>query len=198
MTFKLLLSPIICALIGWVTNYLAVKMLFHPHKPIKVWPFVIQGIFPKRQNELAESLGRMIEKELISHEDIKSVICDPSFIEKHKVVVLDYLDVFFKEKVTTLHPMVSMFLNDDTMKTIRGMLSTELDEMLPKLIQTTSSQLENSLDFKCLVQKKVENFSMEQLENILFSIMKKEFRFIEIFGGVLGFIIGLIQIFIFI
>lgn len=198
MTFKLLLSPIICALIGWLTNYLAVKMLFHPHKAIKVGPFTIQGIFPKRQKELAESLGKMIEKELISHDDIKSVINDPSFVDKHKEVVLDYLDVFFKEKVTSLHPMVSMFLNDETMKTIRGMLSTELDEMLPKLIQTTSTQLESSLDFKCLVQKKVEGFSMEQLENILFSIMKKEFRFIEIIGGVLGFFIGLIQILLFI
>lgn len=198
MTIKLLLSPVICALIGWFTNYLAVKMLFHPHNPIKIGPFTLQGIFPKRQKELAESLGKMIEKELISHTDIKNVIHDPGFIEKHKDVVLDHLDVFFKEKMTSLHPMVGMFLNDETMKTIRGMLSKELDEMLPKLIETTSSQLECSLDFKCLVQDKVECFSMEQLENILFSIMKKEFRFIEVFGGVLGFIIGLIQIIIFI
>lgn len=198
MTFKLFLSPVICALIGWLTNYLAVKMLFHPHKPIKIWPFVIQGIFPKRQKELAESLGKMIEKELISHTDIKKVINDPSFVDKHKEVILAYLDVFFKEKITTLHPMVGMFLNEENMKTVRAMLSTELDEMLPKLIETTSSQLECSLDFKCLVQDKVECFSMEQLENILFSIMKKEFKFIEIFGGVLGFIIGLIQIFLFI
>ena len=97
-----------------------------------------------------------------------------------------------------MHPMVGMFLNDETMKTVKGMLSKELDEMLPKLIETTSSQLECSLDFKCLVQDKVECFSMEQLEGILFGIMKKEFKFIEFIGGVLGFIIGLIQMVIFI
>lgn len=197
ITMKLLLSPVICALIGWVTNFLAVKMLFHPHKAIHIGPFVIQGIFPKRQKELAESLGEMIERELISHTDIKNVIHDPAFIDKHKDVVLEYLDVFFREKLTTLHPMVGMFLNDDTLKTVRGMLSKELDEMLPKLIDTTASELECSLDFKCLVQDKVECFSMEQLESILFGIMKKEFRFIEVIGGVLGFIIGLIQVGIF-
>lgn len=52
ITMKLLLSPVICALIGWFTNFLAVKMLFHPHKPIKIGPFTIQGIFPKRQSWL--------------------------------------------------------------------------------------------------------------------------------------------------
>nr|WP_245549604.1 DUF445 family protein [Maridesulfovibrio hydrothermalis] len=195
---KLLLSPVICALIGWFTNYLAVKMLFHPHKPIKIGPFVIQGIFPKRQKELALRLGEMIERELISHTDIKEVIHDPAFIEKHKDVVLEYLDVFFREKLVTLHPMVAMFLNDETMKTVKGMLSKELDEMLPKLIETTSSQLECTLDFKCLVQDKVECFSMEQLEGILFGIMKKEFRFIEVVGGILGFIIGVVQVIFFI
>ncbi|CCO25204.1 DUF445 domain-containing protein [Maridesulfovibrio hydrothermalis] len=198
ITMKLLLSPVICALIGWFTNYLAVKMLFHPHKPIKIGPFVIQGIFPKRQKELALRLGEMIERELISHTDIKEVIHDPAFIEKHKDVVLEYLDVFFREKLVTLHPMVAMFLNDETMKTVKGMLSKELDEMLPKLIETTSSQLECTLDFKCLVQDKVECFSMEQLEGILFGIMKKEFRFIEVVGGILGFIIGVVQVIFFI
>ncbi|WP_320169279.1 DUF445 family protein [Maridesulfovibrio sp.] len=197
ITIKLLLSPVICALIGWFTNYLAVKMLFHPHHPIKIGPFTIQGIFPKRQKELAARLGEMIERELISHTDIKNVIHDPKFIDSHKEVVLDYLDVFFRERLTSLHPMVGMFLNDETMKTVKGMLSKELDEMLPKLIETTSSQLECSLDFKCLVQDKVECFSMEQLEAILFSIMKKEFKFIEVIGGVLGFLIGLIQVLIF-
>ncbi len=198
ITMKLLLSPVICALIGWFTNYLAVKMLFHPHNPIKIGPFTVQGIFPKRQKELALRLGEMIERELISHTDIKNVIHDPGFIDKHKDVVLEYLDVFFREKLTSLHPMVGMFLNDETMKTVKGMLSKELDDMLPRLIETTSSQLECKLDFKCIVQDKVECFSMEQLESILFSIMKKEFKFIEIIGGVLGFIIGLIQVVIFV
>lgn len=197
ITTKLLLSPVICALIGWFTNFLAVKMLFHPHKPIKIGPFTIQGIFPKRQKELALRLGEMIERELISHTDIKNVIHDPDFIDKHKDVVLEYLDVFFREKLTSLHPMVGMFLNDETMKTVKGMLSKELDEMLPRLIETTSAQLECKLDFKCIVQDKVECFSMEQLESILFSIMKKEFKFIEVIGGILGFIIGLIQVVVF-
>ena len=44
-----------------------------------------------------------------------------------------------------------------------------------------------------MVTDKVSNFSSDKLEEILQSVMKKEFKFIEIIGGVLGFVIGLIQ-----
>ena len=50
------------------------------------------------------------------------------------------------------------------------------------------------LDIEKIVIEKVNNFSSDKLEQILFSIMKKEFRFIEIIGAVLGFVIGLLQI----
>jgi uncharacterized membrane protein YheB (UPF0754 family) len=54
--------------------------------------------------------------------------------------------------------------------------------------------LEKSIDVEKLVRDKVEAFSSDKLEQILFSIMKKEFRFIEIIGAVLGFIIGCFQV----
>ena len=56
------LLPFIAALIGWVTNFLAIKMLFHPRKEIKILFLSIQGIFPKRQNELADKIGDLVAK----------------------------------------------------------------------------------------------------------------------------------------
>ncbi len=63
--------PFIAAIIGWVTNYLAIKMLFHPKKEVKVLFIRIQGIFPKRKEKLAEKLGKVVSEELFSIEDVK-------------------------------------------------------------------------------------------------------------------------------
>ena len=49
------------------------------------------------------------------------------------------------------------------------------------------------VDIEKMVTDKVSNFSSDKLEDLLQSVMSKEFRFIEIIGGVLGFVIGLIQ-----
>ena len=48
------LLPIIAAIIGWGTNYLAVRMLFHPRKQKNILGLKLQGVFPKRQKVLAE------------------------------------------------------------------------------------------------------------------------------------------------
>jgi uncharacterized membrane protein YheB (UPF0754 family) len=56
-----------------------------------------------------------------------------------------------------------------------------------------TGHLKEELDIQKLVTEKVKQFSSDKLESILNAIMKKEFRFVEIIGAVLGFLIGLIQ-----
>lgn len=190
---KYLIAPFICALIGWLTNYLAIKMLFHPRKPINILGWRLQGIFPKRQKELAFSLGNLVEKELISHQDIQRVVSNPEFVSGFNKILIDYFRDFLTRKVVSLHPMVAMFLSADVLESIQKLLAKETEKHLPEILENISTQLENSLDFKEVVRTKVELFSMEKLEQVLFTIMRKEFRFIEIMGAILGFIIGIFQ-----
>jgi uncharacterized membrane protein YheB (UPF0754 family) len=79
------------------------------------------------------------------------------------------------------------------MDKVKGLLDKELDRIVPGLLETATNELETSLDFRKLIQDKIENLSMERLEVLLMSIMSKEFRFIEVVGAVLGAMIGLIQ-----
>ncbi|MFP4084247.1 MAG: DUF445 domain-containing protein [Desulfonatronovibrio sp.] len=190
---KFIIIPLICALIGWITNYLAVKMLFHPQKPVNILGWKLQGIFPKRQKELAASLGNLVEKELISHHDIQKVINNPEFKNNFKEILDNYIQDFLTNKVVSLHPMVGMFLSKDVLKSIKKLLTRETEKHLPDVLEKIASQLENSLDFKEVVRTRVEQFSMDKLEQILFGIMRKEFRFIEIMGAVLGLAIGVFQ-----
>jgi len=54
-------------------------------------------------------------------------------------------------------------------------------------------KIEEKLDIEKIVTDKVENFSDQKLEDLLLAVTKKEFTFIEIVGGVFGFLIGIIQ-----
>jgi uncharacterized membrane protein YheB (UPF0754 family) len=72
------LIPLISAFIGWFTNWIAIKMLFHPRLPIRFAGLTIQGIFPKRQQQFAEKLGSLVSRELLSFNDIEAKIHNPS------------------------------------------------------------------------------------------------------------------------
>ena len=193
MLLKLFFSTVICAFIGWITNFIAIKMLFHPRVPVQVGSLTIQGIFPKRQKALALNLAAVIEGELLSHDDIRAVMERPEFAARLKDKIQEGFAEFLSKRLGALNPMIAMFLDGAMLDKIKGLLDTELDRIVPGLLETAGGELENSLDFRKVIQEKIENLSMERLEALLMSIMAKEFRFIEVVGAVLGGLIGLIQ-----
>ena len=189
------LLPFIGAITGWVTNWVAVKMLFHPKEPKNFGLFKVQGVFPKRQKLMAEKLGHIVAAELFSIDDV---------VEKMKSAdnteVLGFveskIDNFINVKLSGSMPMLAMFLNDDLKNKIKTTLMEEIAEVIPGVIDSYANKLKNEVDVEAIVYEKVLNFSSDKLEEILYSIMKKEFIFIELLGGVLGFLIGIIQLFI--
>ena len=56
----LYLIPFISAFIGWITNWIAIKMLFHPKDPKRILGVTFHGIFPKRQQQFATKLGAVV------------------------------------------------------------------------------------------------------------------------------------------
>ena len=189
------LLPLIGALTGWVTNWIAVKMLFHPREPRNIIFFTIQGVFPKRQKVMAEKLGHIVAAELFSIDDVVEKM--KSADNKEVLAFVETkIDDFINVKLSGSMPMLAMFLNDDLKNKIKTTLLSEIEEVIPGVIESYANKLKNEVDVKAIVYDKVVNFSSDKLEEILVSIMKKEFKFIELLGGVLGFLIGLIQLLI--
>ncbi len=186
--------PFIAALTGWITNWIAIKMLFHPKKPINILGITIQGIFPKRQKALAMSIGGLVSKELFSIEDMKKGFQNPEHLEPVYAILDAKLDKFLKEKLPAAMPMLSMFMGDKAIGKVKEVLSKEFRESLPDMINTFTENMEKDMDIEKIVTEKVESFSLEKLEAVLYTIMSKEFKFIEVVGAVLGFLIGVIQV----
>lgn len=189
-----ILIPIIAAFTGWITNLVAVKMLFHPKEPVRLGFYTLQGIFPKGQNQFAEKLGRLVADELLSFEDISERLSDPEKIRGMMPGISEQMDRFLRTKLPASMPVLSMFIGDSTIQKVKGVFMEEMEELLPQLIHQYVESHREELNLEKIVTEKVGGFSSDKLEEILNSIMKKEFRFVELIGGVMGFVIGLIQV----
>ena len=190
----LYLLPFIAALIGWVTNYLAVKMLFHPKLPISVLGISIQGVFPKRQGQLARKLGELVSDELFSVKEVSAKIKDFATSPETMDQVGRRIERTIREKLVKSFPMLSMFLTDEMIAKVAGIFKVELQDFLRESADSLTERLESELNVREMVTKKVEAFSTEKLEELLVSLMKREFRFIELVGAILGFLIGCAQV----
>jgi uncharacterized membrane protein YheB (UPF0754 family) len=171
-------------------------MLFHPREPKKILGITFHGIFPKRQKNFAEKLGKMISAEFLSFEDIEQKIANPQNLQKLMPMIEGHVDNFLKNRLSDEMPFLSLFIGDKTIRSLKSVFMKELETLFPQLMKSYANQLEAELDLEKIVTEKVSAFSSDKLENILYQIMSKEFRFVELLGGVIGFIIGILQVLI--
>lgn len=98
---KNLMPPFIGAVIGYCTNYIAVKMLFRPYKPIKIghWkiPFT-PGIIPKRQPELAKAVGHAVGTKLLGENEIQKILQSEQMKESVIHGMMQSADKIMQEK----------------------------------------------------------------------------------------------------
>jgi len=186
--------PLIGALIGWLTNYIAIKMLFHPRDEVRIFFIPIHGVFPKRQKDLARKLGQIVSEELVSVEDLTAHLKEKATSE----AILNHISIRLEEGIASrlprAFPMLAMLLSGDMAEKVKGYLREQIGSLNEELIDKLSCELEEELDVHRIVEEKVGAFSSDKLEEILFSIMRREFKFVEMVGAVLGFLIGVAQI----
>ena len=194
MNYWLFLIPFISAFIGYITNLLAIKMLFHPKNPVNILGITVQGIFPKRQQQFAEKLGKLVGQELLSFAEIEAQLTANENLTKLTPVVEQHLDHFLRNKLSAEMPIISAFIGEKTIQKLKAVFLEEMNLLFPDLMKKYAQHLEEDLDLERIVTEKVSNFSSEKLEGLLYQIMSKEFRFVEIVGAVLGFLIGLLQV----
>ena len=193
MDLRLLALPVVGGLIGWFTNYLAVKMLFRPREPVRLPGFTLQGMIPRRRAELARSVGRVIEREFISHEDVRAVMSDRDFLLSLRPRVEEQVDAFLRRRVVGDNVLLRAAFSMGAVKKLKERVVDDLMDSLPEMVDELTDALKDRLRFRELVEAKIEAFELERLEDIVRKVAKRELKAIELFGGVIGFTIGLIQ-----
>lgn len=194
MIYGWILVPIISAFIGWFTNRIALQMLFHPQEPKKVLGFTLQGFFPKKQQQFAEKLGKLVNAELLTFRDIEEKITHPGNVQKMMPLIDEHIDHFLRVKLPAQMPMIGMLIGERTIAELKTVFTAELETIFPLIIKKYMHNLEHDLDLEKMIVEKLSRFSSAKLEQILYANMLKEFRFVGFTGAVLGFVIGLFQV----
>lgn len=183
--------PLIAALIGWLLNSLATTLLFRPYQPVKIGFITLQGVFPKRQAQLAAGIGTMVAGNF-SFEDIKRKLTDPEKIKKIIPLVETHLDAFLRERLPKAMPVLSMFIGDSIVNQIKSHLVAELDTLFPVLINQYLDNAEKDLNLEKMVTEKITAISAEELERTVHRLLPAALRQFKWLGALTGFITGLI------
>lgn len=191
--YRLLIMVVIGGLIGYITNKVAIKMLFRPVNPVKILFFTFQGVFPKRKDEMAKSLANTIEQELLNTDTIIAKLLTEDNIAKMK----EYLKESIASKINdVVPPMAKMFLGDGIETMIQSFIDKDGDKIFDDIIEKLKEQAKDQLDIYEIVKDRIDQLDFVEFEKIIFGLMNRELRHIEVIGLILGSIIGLLQFFV--
>ncbi|QYR68261.1 DUF445 domain-containing protein [Fusobacterium animalis] len=190
---QLLIMIFISATIGWITNWVAIKMLFRPHKEINFGLFKIQGLIPKRRAEIGSGIANIIQNELISVKDVISNIDREEFSKRLDSSIDKVLEKNLKAKVKEKFPVLQMFFTDRMSKDVSNTIKDIIMENQEKIFEIFSNYAEENINFEVIISDKISNFSLDKLEEIITLLAKKELKHIEVIGAILGGLIGVAQ-----
>ena len=158
----IIVLALIGGIIGWITNILAIKLIFRPINPIKI-PILnieILGLIPKRKKEIAENIGQVVANELISIDDI----INDAFTEEDKLNLTSYVQ-----------------------NRIKNIINEKLNFIPAPFKMMVAPKIDS------IVNEKINELDLLELERIIINVAKKELKHIEILGLILGLVIGLFQ-----
>jgi uncharacterized membrane protein YheB (UPF0754 family) len=184
--------PALGALIGYVTNWLAVKMIFRPIRPVSVLGLRVQGLIGRRQRELAESIGRVVGDHLVGHQDVVKSLAGVDFDQ----LLGDVVDTAIEPRIKDMQrlPFVGGLFTDERIGGLRRALKAGVVAQREAILEKLESAVENKLDVQGLVTDKIAAFPVEKVESLVLAVASRELRAIELLGAVLGALIGVLQV----
>ena len=190
---ELFILPFISAFIGWITNCIAIRMLFRPLYPVNILGLKIQGVAPRRRHELTEGIANAVQKALVSVEDVARVLKNVNLEDEINTLLDEVVKKEVKEKLVEKFPFAKKAAND-LFKEVRASVQSKLVEHISGFMDKTTEQLKDDLNIKEIVMQRVASYKVETLEELIMEIAHREFRLVELYGALLGFIIGFIQL----
>ncbi|WP_297452888.1 DUF445 family protein [Persephonella sp.] len=216
---QFLIPSVLGAFIGYITNYLAIKMLFRPFEEKRIFgvkiPFT-PGLIPKRRKEIAISLAKTIEEHLFTTEKLHKLFEESGYkerLQKRVEIVLDQLiDEILEDLVKSVKSGISIGkfnikttivatalekaiekLSENLKEKLKDKLLEKASDNIEKNIEEELPQILSQLNIEKMVVDTLMEMDIQTLEEIVIGFSEKQLKHITYTGAVLGFLIGLLQ-----
>ena len=181
------LPPIVGAIIGAVTNDVAIRMLFRPYAARYIGklrlPFT-PGLIPRERHHISESIADTFVAHVFSNNDVAELFLTDSVKEQ------------LKNKVDELLGQLGSLLkiNDAMLGMAKTMAGNYMITEIGKIAEHVG---DDSDEIKQRIQEKIDELDVATLEELVMGFSRKQFRHITWFGALLGFMIGVVQVLLF-
>jgi uncharacterized membrane protein YheB (UPF0754 family) len=185
-----LIMPAFGLVVGWSTDWLALKMIFRPKRPVHILGFQIQGLFLKRRREVAADYGKLIAEEVITaHKVIEAIITGP-LSDRVFALVARQVQAALDRSAGPARPLVAVTIGTARYQQLKKTISGKVIERLPETMRYVEDYARETMDVQNLLVQKMQQLDEQQFEALIRPAFEQDEWILITVGAVLGFVMG--------
>ncbi|MEQ8352146.1 MAG: DUF445 family protein [Leptospiraceae bacterium] len=188
--------PIMGLIVGYVTNWLALQMIFRPLEPRKFFGFIYyQGLFLKRQPEVSYEFADVLQNRVFHSENLVRMIFEGKGGDLLIQLVRDKAAEGVEQAVKDT-PVIPMMINDEQKRLMKEQTANMLVGAVPHVAERVESYITEALDIKQTLARRLSFLPPAEFEELLHSVFKEDELTLIGLGAFLGGMVGLLQAFL--
>eukprot|EP00586_Coscinodiscus_wailesii_P022100 CAMPEP_0172500936 /NCGR_PEP_ID=MMETSP1066-20121228/144275_1 /TAXON_ID=671091 /ORGANISM="Coscinodiscus wailesii, Strain CCMP2513" /LENGTH=400 /DNA_ID=CAMNT_0013275439 /DNA_START=242 /DNA_END=1444 /DNA_ORIENTATION=- len=188
------LLPVCGFIVGWLTNYIALKIIFRPLNKRKVCCFELQGLFLKRQNDVAETFARINCVELLHTRAMWESILTGRLRGNFTAMLRAHTLLFTNNLLGGMKPIINAAMGAEKFGEMKETIAQKVVEKLPTVIDQSYAYTTEALGMEETIKTRMQNLTSAEFEAVLHPAFEEDEITLIIVGGILGMVVGFLQI----
>ena len=181
-------------LVGYVTNWLALKVIFAPIEPIHIGPMKAQGLFLKRQDEVSKMFAELSSDYFLKPKGMWGEILQGSKRDFFQSMVENYTYRYMCEYLGSARLPVMIYLGQEGLNALSTKMASVILKDLPEIIPKSYDYTEEAMQIEPTICEKLKGLPPLDFEGVLHPVFEEDEIKLIIVGGMLGFAAGMLQV----
>lgn len=186
--------PLFGLLVGYATNWLALKLIFEPIKPIRFLGMTFQGLFIKRQNEVSSEYAYMLAHDIFTFDRIFAAIINGPTKEKFVNLVASHANKAIDDAVGISEPVIKLVTGKRKYEKMKNIVVNKTVQEIPKSVQPVFPYAEEAMDLETTFRTRMQALSSPEFVNFLRPVFQEDELKLIIVGAILGMLAGIGQL----
>ena len=191
------LLPVCGVIIGYVTNLVAIVMIFEPVDERRIGPFRVHGLFLRRQREVAGIYSKVIAEDVITLSNIGNELLHGPQSDRTRKLIVTSLRPAIDRAAGFATAAVRVAVGTDRYDAIRETVATEAVDYTMTPLEDEAFNERQSAEIEALIDERMQQMSSQDFSEMLRTVIKEDEWLLYLHGAVLGFGGGLIHLAIF-
>ena len=186
--------PAFGGFVGFFSDWAALQMMFRPLQPKKIMGVTVQGLFIKRQQEVAADYAALISKQLLTPANMMEELFRGALSDRIMELIQRNVREMIDAQTGSIRPLVVYAVGSQKYIEMKNVVTEKILAKLPETMKHMESYAEDAMDVRNTLVERMQRLSPEEFEGMLRPAFKEDEWSLIAVGAALGFIVGELQV----